>query len=119
MSNSPGAREPGSTLAPEYAELEDLPGIPRGRVFVPLRMHQLERGAERLSQARAVIAGDRQAAAFFRAVEPEGGDDGVPADFQAALKAGAGGGAIACAGAQGKSPPRRPAFPGHGPFKGA
>src|SRR6266508_846087 len=73
--NAPGPR---SLLAPEYAELEDLPGVPGGRVLVPLRVHQLEGGAERPPQARAVIAGDRQAAALFRAVEREGGDDGVP-----------------------------------------
>src|SRR5947207_982183 len=118
MSNSPGAREPGSTLAPEYAELEDLPGIPRGRVFVPLRMHQLERGAERLSQARAVIAGDRQAAALFRAVEREGSDDGVPADFQAAPEAGDVGGAIACVGEKVKRRPVVPDIVGLGRFKG-
>src|SRR4051812_36761304 len=78
---------PGSAFAPEYAELEDLPGTPRGRVLVPLRVDQLERGAKRSPQARAVIAGDRQAAALFRPVEREGGDDGVPADFQAASEA--------------------------------
>src|SRR6266545_3775819 len=50
--NAPGPR---SLLAPEYAELEDLPGVPGGRVLVPLRVHQLEGGAERPPQARAVI----------------------------------------------------------------
>src|SRR5438874_13523355 len=98
MPISPGAREPGSAFVPEYAELNDLPGVPRGRVFVPLCVHQLERGAKRPAQARAVIAGDRQAAALFRAVEREGSDDGVPADFQAAPEAGDVGGAIACVG---------------------
>ena len=83
---------------PEYAELKDLPGVPRGRVFVPLCVHQLERGAERPAQARAVIAGDRQAAALFRAVEREGSDDGVPADFQAAPEAGCTGQASAVSG---------------------
>ena len=65
---------------------------------MPLRVYQLERGAERPAQARAVIAGDRQAAALFRPVEREGGDDGVRADFQAASEAGDVGGAIVSVG---------------------
>ena len=77
-------------------------------MLVPLRVDQLEHGTERLSKARAVIAGDRQAAALFRAVQREGSDDGVPPDFQAAPEAGDVSGAIV---RFGEKVERRPVVP--------
>ena len=54
-------------------------------MFVPPGMDQLERMPECLPKARGVVAHDRQAAALFRSIHRESGDDDVPSGLQGLL----------------------------------
>ena len=56
-------------------------------MLVPSGVNQPKSGTERLPETRGVVTRDGQAAAFFRAIQRESGDDGVSASFQTARKA--------------------------------
>src|ERR1700694_6082059 len=92
-------------LVPERAELKLLHGTPGRGVVLSPRIDQFKAVSKRCGESVRIVTADGQAAAPFRAVRREGGDDGMSARAQGASKPGNIGGLIARVGEKVKGRP--------------